>query len=320
MAETKNQIKILFMGTSVFAETILAALVENNFNIIGVFTQPDKKIGRQQEAIPSAVKVSAQKNNISVHQPEKLDSETISLVKKLSPEIIVVAAYGKIIPQSILDIPKLGCLNIHASLLPKYRGASPIQNALLTGDSETGVTIIKMNEKIDEGDIIAREKISIEDSDNRETLSQKLADLGASLLVKTIPGWKNGQIKAELQDNSKATLCQLIEREDGRIIWEEEAQNIFNKFRAFYPWPGIFAFWKEGASLVRLKLNKISLQKNNPEMRRKIGEVFELGEKVGVQTLEGVIFLEEIQMEGKSSVSVREFLNGHPAFIGSILN
>lgn len=320
MSNDFSKTPIVFMGTSDFSAIILETLLNNKYNIVGVFTQPDKKVGRNQEVHINPVKQFSLKNKLPIFQPEKLDLEAAKQIKKLDPKLILVTAYGKIIPREILEIPEFGCLNVHASLLPKYRGASPIQNALSCGEKETGVTIIRINEDVDAGDIIAKEKIAIDGSDTAETLSPKIAALGAELLLKTIPKWISREITPEKQDPKQATLCQLIDREDGHIFWEEEAQTIYNKYRAFYPWPGIFSFWISDDVPLRIKLNKISLQKINPESKHKAGEVFELGDKIGVQALDGVIVLEEIQEEGKKSISAKDFINGHSNFIGSVLN
>jgi methionyl-tRNA formyltransferase len=313
------KIRMIFIGTSSYAKEILEALIREQFNVVAVFTRPDAPRGRKQEVIKSPVKVVAEASGIPLFQPAKLDPETVEQIRQLKPDIIIVAAYGKLLPKAILEIPGFGCLNVHASLLPKYRGPSPIQNVLLYGENETGVTMIVMNEGFDTGDIIAKDKIAIDLEDNAETLTQKLAKVGAELTVKTIPLWVERKIEPEKQEDNMATVCQLIEREDGKIVWEEEAEKIYNKYRALYPWPGIYSFWENNEAMERIKLIKISLEKNDPQVQHQPGEVFEIGEKIGVQTLKGVILIEEIQMEGKNPISIRDFLNGYPKFIGSFL-
>jgi methionyl-tRNA formyltransferase len=318
MSEAKN-LKIVFFGTSSYAKKILESLVQEKYEVAAVFTRPDVPQGRKQEVVASPVKEAAASLGIPLYQPLKLDEEAIEQIEKTKPDLAIVASYGKILPRNILDIPKLGSLNIHASLLPKYRGPSPIQNVLLNGETETGVTIILMNQGIDTGDIISQEKVVVEEKDTAETLTQKLAEIGARLLLKTIPLWSEKQIKPQKQDDKTATVCQLIEKEDGRIIWENEAQKIYNQFRAFYVWPGIFTFWNNNGTIERIKLNSISLITTDPQTKHAIGEVFEIGEKIGVQTLNGVIILEQIQIAGKSPVSAKEFLNGYSSFLGSKL-
>lgn len=307
------------MGTPLFAKEILDALIKNGYNIVAVFTRPDAPKGRKQELAKSPVKELAEANKIPVYQPQTLDEKTVEGIEELKPDIIVAAAYGKILPRKILNIPGFGCLNIHISLLPKFRGPSPIQNALLAGEKETGATIFLMNEGIDTGDILSREKIKISADDTAESLSQKLSRLGAELLLKTLPLWVERKINPQKQDDSQTSLCQLIEREDGHIIWEEESKNIYNKFRAFYPWPGIFSFWENNGTLERIKFIKISLEREDSPTARRAGEIFQAGDKIAVQALKGVIIIEEIQPEGKKPMAAKDFIIGHPNFIGSVL-
>lgn len=307
------------MGTSIFADRVLSSLLEENYNIISVYTRPDKKIGRKRELQKSPVKITAGKKSIPVFTPDKLDEGAVLEIKSRRTDIIVVADYGKILPKTILEIPGFGAINVHASLLPKYRGPSPIQNAILNGDAETGTTIMLMDEGVDTGDILSQRPIAINKDETYLELSKKMAQASAELLLKTIPTWVEQKITPRKQVDSKATLCQLIERQDGKIIWTDEAESIYNCFRAFCPWPGIFTFWERNNSFLRLKLNKISLLKNNPETKRHTAEVFRLEEKIGVQTTSGIIILEEIQLEGKPGVKIEDFINGYPDFIGSIL-
>ncbi len=322
MLVEKNQIKlrVVFMGTSDLSEKILESLISNNYNIVGVFTKVDKKIGRKQELTSPAVKLLAEKHSISVFQPQTFKNpESVRQLKDLKPDLIVVAAYGKILPKSVLSIPGFGCINVHVSLLPKYRGPSPVQNALLCGEVETGTTIMLMDEGVDTGDILVQKKIKILATDTTESLMSKLADQGAQLLLETLPPWIKRTIQPIKQDSSQASLCQLIEREDGRILWIEDATSIYNKYRALTPWPGVFTYWKSDSSTVRLKLISIKLQKKNPLQIRSVGEVFEIGSDIAIQTSEGLILIEQLQKEGKKATDIASFINGHPKFIGSIL-
>ncbi|EKE19208.1 MAG: hypothetical protein ACD_9C00091G0002 [uncultured bacterium] len=319
MDSKKIKLRVVFMGTSDLSESILKSLLENGYNVVGAFTKPDTKIGRKQEITAPLVKKIAQDYKIPVFQPARFNSEAVEELKKLRPDIIIVAAYGKIIPKEALEIPGFGCINVHVSLLPKYRGPSPIQNALLSGEKETGVTIMLMDEGVDTGDILVQKKMTIEPDDNTGSLMEKLAAFGAELLLETIPLWIQGKIEKKQQDHSQATNCQLIEREDGKIYWTHSAEAIYNRFRALTPWPGIFTYWKDDSKITRLKLTSIAVQKINPLGKHKEGEVFELGSDVGVQTNEGVIILKEVQREGKKSISARDFVNGQKNFIGSIL-
>ncbi|MEI8096510.1 MAG: methionyl-tRNA formyltransferase [Candidatus Moraniibacteriota bacterium] len=313
------KLRTIFMGTPEFAADILSSLVEQKYNIVAVVTKRDKPVGRKQEAIESAVKKKALEYKIPLLQPVKIDEETIEGIKNLEPDLIIVAAYGKILPKEILSIPGFGCINVHASLLPKLRGSSPIQNALLSGATETGITIMLMDEGMDTGDILAQTKIDIAPEDTKESLSERLTKTGQQLLIETLPRWIERTLISKPQNHEEATLCQLIEREDGHIMWTDRAESIYNRFRALSPWPGIFTFWKKEAGPIRLKLHRISYQKQSPQTTHSLGQVFEMGEKIGVQTREGVIFLEEIQLEGKTQLPITEFLRGNPDIIGSLL-
>ncbi len=321
MKEDSKEIKLrtVFMGTSDLSEAILKTLIEKKYNVVGVFTKQDTKIGREQELTAPLVKQFAEKNDIPVFQPQRFNTEAVQQLKELKPDLVIVAAYGRIIPTSALEIPGFGCINVHVSLLPKYRGPSPVQNALLSGEKETGVTIMLMDKGIDTGDILAQEKISIKSDDNTLVLLEKLSSVGAELLLKTIPLWIERKIEAKPQDNTQATLCQLIEREDGKIYWTDSAEDIHNKYRALTPWPGIFTYWKNDTAIIRLKLISISIQKINPTEKHQVGEVFEIGSDIGVQTEDGIIILKELQKEGKKVATIKEFVNGHSNFIGSIL-
>lgn len=307
------------MGTSSLAEVVLESLLEEKYNIAAVFTQSDKKAGRKKELKTSPVKSLAKKHRIPLFQPEKFNKNIISAIKKIKPDLIIVAAYGKILPKEILEIPGFGSINVHASLLPRFRGPSPIQNALLTGEKETGVTIMLMDEGIDTGDILTWKKIEISADDTLKTLSFKLSESGAGLLLKTILLWIEGKIERKKQEEARATLCQLIERDDGRIFWDEKAEIIYNKYRALSPWPGTFCFWENGDSLERVKFHKVSLQRKDPETEYRLGEVFQSEDEVGVKTSEGIIMLNKIQLEGKKPLLIKEFINGYPDFIGSVL-
>ncbi|PJA86626.1 MAG: methionyl-tRNA formyltransferase [Candidatus Moranbacteria bacterium CG_4_9_14_3_um_filter_42_9] len=313
------KLRTIFMGTSEFAAHILESLISADYSIVSVYTQPDKKAGRDQEIRKSAIKILAEKNKLPVFQPAKFTDSVIEELKKQKPDLIILAAYGKIIPASILCLPGFGALNVHASLLPKYRGPSPIQNALLNGETETGVTIMLMDEKIDTGEILSQKSVMIDKHENSAELSLKMSKVAAPLLLETLPLWVERKIQPQKQDDSQATLCQLIEKSDGKIIWSDEAKNIYNLFRAFTPWPGIFTYWQGENGPRRIKLNKISFLEKNPETKHHVGEVFQIGEKIGIQCNYGVIILEEIQLEGKVNMKSEDFINGYQNFVGSIL-
>ncbi len=313
-------IRIIFMGTSEFADKILNSMIASKLNIISVFTKSDKKSGRNHEIMESKIKNTAKTYDIPLFQPEKLDDKSVMEIKSQKPDLIVVAAYGKIIPRSIINEPKFGVINVHPSLLPKFRGPSPIQNALLNGEKETGTTLMLVNEGVDTGDILKQAKTEIQRDENNQELSGRLAALSADLLLETLPLWIENRIEPMRQMDSEATLCQLIEKNDGRIFWSDEAESIYNRHRALSLWPGIFTFWKNDGATKRIKLNKIGfLKENSEEIKHHLGEVFRFKEKVGVQTAKGIIFLEEIQLEGKGNMKVEDFINGYQNFLGSVL-
>ncbi len=313
------KIRTIFMGTPIFSAGILSALIDEKYNIVSVITQPDKKVGRKQEIEESAVKKEAQKNNIPVLQIAKFDEDALTQIKALNPDLIIVVAYGKILPPSVLEIPGFGCINVHASLLPKFRGASPIQNAILLGEKETGISIMQMDKGMDTGPLFAQASLPIDENDTKDIVYEKLMKLAKDLLIDTLPRIIKRTLIPISQKNEDATLCQLIEREDGHIMWTETAHDIYNRYRALYPWPGIFSLLKTEDGLTRLKLIKISHQKQSPKSQHPLGEVFEMGEKIAVQTGNGVIFLEEIQLEGKRALSIQDFIRGKKDIIGSFL-
>lgn len=318
MPNDKLKPKIIFMGTPAFASEILRALTSNQYNISAVFTRPDKKTGRNQDLQKSAVKIVAEEAGLTIFDPEKLDEDAIKKINSIKPDLIVVAAYGKILPGVILKIPKYGSINVHASLLPIWRGPSPIQNALLHGDKETGITLMLMDEGIDTGEIVAQEKTEIGPDETFSELSQRLASLGAQVVAKTIPLWLEGKIDSRPQDNSQALICQLIERADGKVNWADEAREIYNRYRALTPWPGLYTFWEKNASNLRLKLNRIGISDKIHPGKFRIGEVFAMDNETGVQTAEGVIILKELQLEGKNNMPIAEFLKGYSDLTGAV--
>lgn len=313
-------IRIVFMGTPELSAQFLAVLLENGYSVVGVVTQPDKPAGRRLAVGESPVKKLAAESLLPVLTPAKLDAAFLEALRAWQPDLVLVVAYGKILPPDVLGTPPLGCLNIHASLLPRWRGASPIQNALLAGDTETGVTLMQMDTGMDTGSLIAQRKIPIAPDDTAEILRKKIIEAGRMLLLETLPLWAEGKITSVPQPEEGSTLCQLIERTDGRIVWSESAENIYNRYRALFPWPGIFTFWKKNEALMRLKLLKISFQKQSPQVNYALGEVFELGEKIGVRAGEGVVILETVQLEGKTPLPIKEFLAGSPDLVGSIFH
>lgn len=318
-----QKVKTIFMGTSKLAAPILLKLIEEKYQVIAVVTKATRKIGSKskRKTAFNPIKKIAEKNSIPLLQPEKITDEFIQEIKTLNPDLIVVTSYGKIISEELLNIPKYNCLNVHVSLLPKLRGASPVQNAVLEGLDETGVTIMKMDVGMDDGDIIAQEKIKIGEDETAEELSDRIFPLGANKLVEVLPDWIEGKIESEKQNEAEATFCKILKREDGEVDWNKSAQEIYNQFRAFTPWPGIFTFWnKDENKKIRIKLNQVRIYKeeiNSSDL--KIGEVFKENKKVLVNTKDGVIEIIELQNEGKKVMRAIDFINGNGDFIGSVL-
>jgi methionyl-tRNA formyltransferase len=284
--------KIIFIGTSWFAVPALENLVKNDYQILAVVTAPDKPAGRKQELTPPPVKEIALNYNLSVLQPEKI-SEAKKQISELNPDLIIVAAYRQIIPKDILDIPRFGSLNLHPSLLPKYRGPSPIQTAILNNDQTTGLTIILMDEKMDHGPIITQEKIDISPDDTYQTLEEKLAQLASDSLIKILPQYIQEEIKPKPQDENKASYTKILTRQDGKIDWDKSAQEIERMVRAFSPWPGTWTEFNDK----RVKILK--------------AKVVDKESKATIKTGDGYLFLELVQPAGKKPMTGEEFFRGH---------
>jgi methionyl-tRNA formyltransferase len=304
-------LRIIFMGTPELAAASLAALLrEPAFQLVAVVTQPDRPKGRDLKWQPSPVKELALRVNLPVLQPLKArDEKFITELRAMQPELIAVAAFGQILPQSILDLPRLGCLNVHTSLLPKYRGASPIQSAILNGESETGVTIMKMDIGLDTGDILTQRATPIHAEDNAATLHDRLAQLGAELLVDTIPAYAAGTIQPRPQQHEHATHVAKIKKEDGRIDWSQSGRAIWNRIRAFTPWPGAFTYLPGAAQPVLLKLWQAEVVASSGPA----GEVL-VADKTGILVGcgEGSLRITALQREGGRRLTAAEFLAGHP--------
>ena len=316
--------KFIFFGTPEFAAIILEKLISADYVPVAVVCNPNESVGRKQILTSPPVKRLIEKHlpagrqewPIEIFQPvTKSELSAISYkLKAIKPDLIIVAAYGKILSKEILDIPVYGFINVHGSLLPYYRGASPIQTAILNGEKETGVTIMKVDEEMDHGPIISNIKIQISNIDTYESLSQRMAKLGAELLIKTIPNYISGKIKLIEQEHSKATYTKIIKKEDGKIDWSKSAQDIERMTRAYYPWPSAYANIKN--KILKIIEADVSEIDNNYE----IGEVFltinnELAIKCGKDTL----IVKKLQLEGGKVLMAKEFINGHKSFIGSVL-
>ncbi|HIP42735.1 MAG TPA: methionyl-tRNA formyltransferase [Aquifex aeolicus] len=299
--------RILFMGTPQFAVPSLEELIKH-FEVIGIVSQPDKPAGRGKKLTPPPTKVLAQKYGISVYQPEK-KSELIPLVKDLNPECIVVVAYGKILPKEVLEVPPYGVINLHASLLPKYRGAAPIQRVLMAGEKETGNTVMLVNEEMDAGDILSQEVIKIEEEDNFYSLSEKLAKSGAKLLVKTLKEWFGGKIKPTSQNHKEATYAPPIQREELRICWNASAESVSGRIRGLYP--NAYTFFR-GNRIKILRAKVVDVEGYPGEIQDTKKFIVACGEK----SLE---ILELISPKGKRMTG-EEFMRGYRPQLFESLN
>lgn len=304
--------RVVFMGSPPFAVPSLEALAAA-YSVVGVVTQPDRPAGRGRALTPPAVKQAALRLGMPVLQPERLRTpEATRAVAEWQPDLIIVAAYGQILRPEVLALPSHGCLNVHASLLPRWRGATPIQAALSAGDPVTGITILKMDAGMDTGDILAQASLPIEPLDTGESLAARLAPLGATLLVETLPRYLNGEIVPTPQDSSQATLAPLLKKEDGRLDFSKTAVELERKVRAYHPWPGTFLEWDQG----RLGVLRARVAETGDAP---VGEITLLGRYPAVGTARGLLVLETVRPAGRQPVAGDAFLRGTPAFAAARL-
>ena len=295
--------RVVFMGSPQFAVPTLEALARH-FNVVGVVTQPDKPAGRGNVLTPPPVKRKAQELGLPVFQPARLSRpEAIEQLRDWQPDLIVVAAYGQILKPQVLQLPPYGCLNVHASLLPRWRGAAPVAYAIWHGDKETGVTIMLMDEGLDTGPILSQRKEPIHPDDTAATLGERLAHLGATLLVETIPLYLAGEIRPQPQDEGKATYAPRLKREDGLLDFTRPAEELARQVRAFDPWPGTFTWWK-GKRLKVLKARAVDLDSPGP------GVPLVVEGHPAVGTGRGVLLLEWVRPEGRKAIEGPAFLRG----------
>ncbi len=303
------------MGTPEFSVPALQRLVFNGYQVIAVYTQPDKPAGRGCRETLSPVKRAALELNLSIVQPANLkNAAVVAELAAFKPDAIVVAAYGQILPKAILKIPRYGCINIHPSLLPRHRGASPVASAILAGDEFTGVSIMLMDEGMDTGPLITRIQIPITDWDSTSSLTQKLSLIAAHLLQDVLVDWKKGLVKPRIQEEAKATYSRIINKESAEIDWHRPADVIWRQVRAFNPWPGCYTGWR-GKRLKVIEAKPISKDDDSAA-----GQVVALAHSgFGVRTGSGVLEILAVQLEGKRRMTAAEFLRGQRHFIGDIL-
>lgn len=321
--------KIVFMGTPEFAVLPLRTLIENDYNVVAVVTQPDRPQGRKRTLTPSPVKVEAMERGIPVLQPEKIrDVNSVAELQRYAPDLIVTAAYGQILPKSILMMPSLGCINIHASLLPQYRGGAPVHYAIMNGETVSGITIMYMAEGLDTGDMISKVEVPIGDMDNTGTMLDKLSEAGAQLLLDTLPQLRAGTVQAIPQNHEEATYAPTIRRDDERINWQRSAVEIHNQVRALTPEPGAFTLWNGEVLKIRHTRLAVSTEGGNAHVlpsskvshNQAPGTVLQCSEDgIAVSTGQGVLMITSLQPAGKKTMDVSQFIRGTRIPEGTVL-
>lgn len=306
--------RIVFMGTASFSLAVLKMLIEEDYNIVGVVTQPDRYVGRKKVLTMPDVKVEALKYDIPVIQPARI-KEDYQAVADLKPDLIITAAYGQIVPQAVLDIPRLGCINVHASLLPLYRGGAPVHQAIIDGQEKTGVTIMYMVKKMDAGDMIAQKETPILEEDTVGILYDRLSDLGAKLLKETLPDILKGINQRIPQDENLVTYAPTLSREDERLDWNMSARQVYNKVRGTNPWPGSYTTYQ--GKTVKIWAGQVhqcenAMKHHAHQDNGTIVKIFK--DAIGVKVNDGVYLITELQLEGKKRMSVKDYLNGHCIF------
>ena len=307
--------KVVYMGTPDFAVAPLKALIENNYEVVGVITQPDKPVGRKAILTAPPVKVVALENNIPVFQPDSLkNGEGIKILEELKPDICVVVAYGKILPKDVLDYAKYGCINIHGSILPQYRGAAPIQRSVIDGQEYAGVTSMQMDEGLDTGDMLLVEKTKILENETSGDLYERLTVIGADLLIKTLIAIENGEVNPVKQDDSQSTYAAMLDKTMSPVDWSKSAQEIHNQIRGLDPWP--VAQTKLNGKNLKLFRSTIS----NDLGTGKPGEAVSLKNGLGVFCGDGkAVIVSEVQYEGKKRMNAADFLRGCQLEKGTVL-
>jgi len=322
-------LRIIYMGTPHFAVPALEALIAKaapgvllpeGYELVTVITRPDKPAGRGKEIVYSPVKQTALAHNIPVWQPGSLKRpENIEGLAAYKADLYIVAAFGQILPQAVLDQPRYGTLNIHASLLPKYRGVSPISEAILQGDSETGVTIMLLDAGVDTGPILLSRAIPIAEDETTGSLTDKLAALGAEALVETIPLWVQGKITPQSQDEQKASHTHMLHKEDGEISWNRPAAVLAREVRAYNPWPSAYTYW-HGRLLKLLSARAETLEPGAEVAPGTVSLRKEAGHQVlAIVTGSGLLDVDTLQLEGKKAMSAEEFVRGYPQIVGDVL-
>lgn len=312
---------IVFMGTPAFAVPSLDLLIQKGYNIVGVVTQPDRPQGRKKVLMPTPVKEAALRHGLPVMQPERLrNPESVEELAQWKPDLIVTAAFGQILPKSVLDLPRYGCLNVHGSLLPKYRGGAPIQRSIINGETETGVTLMYMAEGLDTGDMIAKASIPITDEDHSGTIFEKLSHVGAKLLIEQLPDIIAGIAPRIPQNDEESTYAKNLSREDEKIDWSASSRSIFNQIRGLTPFSGGFTTWNDEVFKVWEIANPTNTTTSNSDLKYEPGTVIDLGKQgIEVSTGDGSVFLTKIQPAGKKAMDASQFIVGGVMKKGTVL-
>ncbi len=308
---TDTMVKVVFMGTPDFSVPTLEALITHH-EVIGVVTQPDRPAGRGGKVKMSPIKELALKHDIPVFQPNKIRKpEAIETLRQWDADVYVVAAFGQILPQTLLDIPRYGSINVHASLLPRWRGAAPIHAAIREGDAETGITIMVMDAGLDTGPMLSKRVIAIRDDETGQSLHDKLSAIGGELLIETLPAYFSGDLQAHAQPEDGITYSPQIDKEEGNIDWSQDAASIERLVRAFTPWPGTFTQWN--GKQLKIHAGHVA------DGQLAVGKVGIVDEQVAIGTGNGIFLPTMIQLAGKSRTDIDSFINGYQDFIGSTL-
>ena len=322
-------LRLIYMGTPQFAVPALEALVtgaapgrilKDGYEIVSVITRVDKPVGRGQGIVYAPVKLTALAHNIPVWQPGSLKRpENIAALAEYQADLYIVAAFGQILPQAVLDLPRYGTLNIHASLLPKYRGVSPIPAAILQGDAEAGVTIMQIDAGVDTGPMLLQRSIPLVADETTGSLTAKLAELGAQALMEALPRWVAGEITPEPQDELRASHTHMLRKEDGEISWEQPAAVLARKVRAYTPWPGAYSHWR-GKLVKIVAAEVVPLEPGEPVPEGTVTLHEEAGHKtLAIVTGQGLLAVKQLQLEGKRAMSAEEFLRGYPQIAREVL-
>ncbi len=316
MSNQDKKIKVLLMGTPEFSVPGFKSLIEDDdFEIVGLYTQADKAVGRGQKMSAPATKLLAIENNIPVFQPLKIKTE-VENIKKLNPDIILVIAYGEIITPEILAIPRFNCINVHASLLPKYRGASCLNAPILNGDEYSGITIMLMEAGLDTGPVIRQERLKLEPREDLSSLHDKLSSLAAKVLPETLKAWVNKELKAKEQDGSNSSYVKILKKEDGKLDLSDSALNLDRKIRAFNPWPGSYVFLED--MIMKIISAEVDINEES-DKNLVIGQLYLKNNNLMLKCGQNSLVILKLQLPGKRALSSKEFLNGRADIIGKIV-